>query len=158
MTSHQPNSNLGSGGPGSRSKGPGDTRPRGLQEKHPAGAVGGCVEEHVRRAAQRRRLPVVGHHVREGAARAEASDSAALPGSASHCRTTSRAQSCPPAQRPGRRAAGGAASTVERHWQGWPSHRVARVAIRSKRRVAPSRDSLEIKQSCSILQAAVTVV
>ena len=136
MTSHQPNSNLGSGGPGSRSKGPGDTRPRGLQEKHPAGAVGGCVEEHVRRAAQRRRLPVVGHHVREGAARAEASDSAALPGSASHCRTTVPVEHSPAHQR----SAQGAGR--ERHWQGWPSHRVARVAIRSKRRVAPSRDSL----------------
>ena len=67
------------GGPGS--KGAGHTRRRGRPEKHPAGAVGDGVEERVRRAAQRRRLPVVGHHrdVREGAARAEASDGAALP-------------------------------------------------------------------------------
>ena len=42
---------------------------QGRREKHPAGAVGGCVEECVRCAAQHRRLPVVGHHVREGAAR-----------------------------------------------------------------------------------------
>ena len=79
VTSHRPNSNSGSGGPGS--KGPSRTRRRGWREQHPAGAVtvGGGVEGHVRRAAQRRRLPVVGHHVREGTAGAEASDGAALP-------------------------------------------------------------------------------
>ena len=72
------------GGPGS--KGSGHTRRRDRREKQPAGAVRGPggVEERVRRAvhrddAQRRRLPVLGHNVREGAARAEASDGAVLP-------------------------------------------------------------------------------
>ena len=77
MTSRRPNSTLGPGGPGS--KGPGHTRRRGRREKHPAGAVGGGAEQRVRRAAQRRRLPGVCHHVQEGAARAEASDGSALP-------------------------------------------------------------------------------
>ena len=69
VTSHRPNSDLGSGGPGS--KGPVHILCRGRQEKHTAGAVEGGVEQRVRRAAQRRRLPGAGHHVREGAARAE---------------------------------------------------------------------------------------
>ena len=77
VTSLRPNSNLGSGGPGS--KGPGHTRRLGRREKHPSGAVGGGVEERARLAAQRRRLPVVGHHMREGAARAGADDGAVLP-------------------------------------------------------------------------------
>ena len=40
---------------------------------------GHCVEQRVRRDAQRRRLPDVGPHVREGAAREGAFDGAALP-------------------------------------------------------------------------------
>ena len=54
-------------------------RVRRRRENHPAGAVGGGVEQHIRRAGQRRLLPGVGHHVREGAVLAEASDGAALP-------------------------------------------------------------------------------
>ena len=59
VTGHRPNSNLGSGGPGS--KGPGHTCCLSRREKHPAGAVGGCVEECICRDAQHRRLPVVCH-------------------------------------------------------------------------------------------------
>ena len=44
VTSHQPNSNLGPGGLGP--KGSGHTRRRGRREQHPAGAVGGGVEQH----------------------------------------------------------------------------------------------------------------
>ena len=65
------------GGQGPR--GPGHTLCRGRREKRLGEAVGGGIEQRVRRAAQRRRLPGVGHHVREGAARAEAGDDAALP-------------------------------------------------------------------------------
>ena len=64
---------------GQGSKGPGYTSSRGRLEKHSAGAVEAGVEERVCCAAQRQRLSVVGHHVREGAPRTEASDSAALP-------------------------------------------------------------------------------
>ena len=42
-------------------------------------AVARGVEQRFHRAAQRRRLPSVNDRVREGAARAEASDGAALP-------------------------------------------------------------------------------
>ena len=71
VTSHRPQTRgplvAGAGeNPGERS-----IRRRGRREAHAAGAGGGGVEERVRRAAQRRRLPGVGHHVREGAARAE---------------------------------------------------------------------------------------
>jgi hypothetical protein len=54
---------------------------RGGERQHPPATVGGGVEQRVRRAAQRRplRLPGVGHHGRERAARAEASDGAAPP-------------------------------------------------------------------------------
>jgi hypothetical protein len=48
-------------------------------EQHPADTVGGSVEQRVRSAAQGRCLPRVCHHVREGAAGAEARDGAALP-------------------------------------------------------------------------------
>jgi hypothetical protein len=51
----------------------------GGEEQHPADAVGGGVEQRVCLAAQRRGLQGVGHHVREGPARTEARDSAALP-------------------------------------------------------------------------------
>ena len=65
------------GGQGPR--GPGYALCRGRREKCSGEAVGGGVEHRVRRAAQRRRLPGVGHHVREGTARVEAGDDAALP-------------------------------------------------------------------------------
>ena len=58
---------------------PGDPCTGGRRAQHPAGAVGGCVEQCVRRAAKRRRLPCVRHHVLGHAARAEAGDDAALP-------------------------------------------------------------------------------
>ena len=74
MTSRRPNSNVGSGGPGS--KGPDHTRRRGRErstQREPQEAASRSV------SAVRRRLQVVGHHVREGAARTKASDGAALP-------------------------------------------------------------------------------
>ena len=60
-------------------KGPGYTSSRGRLEKHSSEAVEAGVEERVSSATQRQRLSVVGHHVREGAVWAEASDGAALP-------------------------------------------------------------------------------
>ncbi len=74
VTSHRPNSNSGPGG--SWPKGPGDPELEGggRREEHPAGAEGGGVEQRVGRAAQRRRLPGVGRHVRERAGRTEARD------------------------------------------------------------------------------------
>ncbi len=52
---------------------------RGRGEEHPTGAVRSGIEQRVRRAAQRRRLPGVSHNMREGAARAETRQGAALP-------------------------------------------------------------------------------
>ena len=60
VTSHRPNPNSGPGGPRPVDDPAGSG---GRREKHPAGAVGGGVKQCVCRAAQRRRLPVVGHHV-----------------------------------------------------------------------------------------------
>ena len=58
---------------------PAVTRRPSCREKHPVGAVGGGVEQLVRRAAQRRRLPGVGHHMQAGAVRAEDGYYPALP-------------------------------------------------------------------------------
>ena len=66
------NSNLGSGGPGPRARA---TPAAGAGENSTQQTVGGGVEQPVRRAAQRRRLSGVSHHVREGAAWAEAGES-----------------------------------------------------------------------------------
>ena len=87
MTSHRPNSNLGSGGAGA--EGPGPHPPPG-PARAAAGAgesrpLGGGVEQRVRRAAQRRCLPGVSHHVREGGARADAGDGSALPAVVGAC-------------------------------------------------------------------------
>ena len=57
----------------------GDPGTRGRGEQHPTDAVGGGVEQRVRRAAQRRRLPGVRHHVRQRTTRAEAGNGAAVP-------------------------------------------------------------------------------
>jgi hypothetical protein len=83
VTGHRPNSKLWPGvtaGPGApRRWGPFDPSGGGGGQQHPAITVGGGVEQRVSRAAQDRGLPGVSHHVREGAARAEACDAAALP-------------------------------------------------------------------------------
>ena len=68
--------------------------------------------------AQRRRLPGVGHHVRVSAARR-----------ALRRRATSRAGSCPPLQRPGRRAALLPPGTLSEEW--------AQARWRRRRTAAP---------------------
>ena len=75
------NSNLGSpGGPWPLPKGLGGHTSRwGRREQQPTGAVRGGVKERFCRAAQRRRLQDVGHHVREGSALANGGYGSALP-------------------------------------------------------------------------------
>ena len=125
VTSHRPNSNLGSWHPGPKGgfKGPGHNRRRGRQEQHPAGAVGCGIEKRsaVLRSAGCRPTRARGRHAGRGGRRFRATSSR---------RAASRASSCPPAQRPGRQA------TVKPAGAGpAESARARRLRRRQRRRV-----------------------
>ena len=81
--------------------------------------------------AQRQRLPGVGHHVRVSAARR-----------ALRRRATSRAGSCPPLQRPGRRAALRPPGTLSEEWA---------QARRRRRRTAAGRRGMAGQQAAGHL-------